>query len=1125
MFKNSLRKSASALGLLIFCLVMAAPAAWAQSTTQGAVGGTVKDPQGSVVANASVTVRNEETNKEVSATTDDEGRFRVVQLDPGNYTVAINASGFAAFTQQKVVVEVGRVTPLDISLGIAGAQETVQVTSEAPVINTQQQDFSTNVNQTSINNLPINGRRWSNYALLSPGAVPDGTFGLISFRGISGLLNNNTIDGGDNNQAFFAEERGRTRISYSVSQSAIREFQVNTSSYSAEYGRSAGGVVNAVTKSGTNNFHGDAFYFQRNNKWGARNPRSFVSQQVATTTVNGATVPVFGPVAFKPDDVRHQYGGTIGGPIVKDKAFFFFSYDQQKRDFPGVATFTAVDFLNRVDTCLLTAARASSVSLGTCAAYPGTGNASRSGNNAATLGTGKGLTGAQVSNALNFLNSITGEVPRTGDQRLVLPKIDWNINSKNTLTGTFNSLRWDSPAGIQTQAINQRARDNFGDDGVNIDWITLRLNSTISTTLLNEARYQYGRDFEFQHSQPPLAGEPTNSVGGRSPQTFITNGFTFGIPEFLERDKFPDERRNQFADTMTLSHGNHTLKWGGDVNFVKDIINNLRFSGGEFNYTGGVNAAGFYGGLNDFIIDYTNFVSPGALPANTPCYSSTRTVGKCYGGNFNQGLGVLGLTMKTTDFNFFLQDDWRVNPRLTLNLGLRYEYQKNPDPINVNSLLPQTGNKVSDKNNWGPRLGFAYDLTGDGKTSMRGGWGLYYGRVINSTVYNALINTGVGPDVAQRQVQLPASNAAAPSYPNLLTAGTLVPSAVQYFSPKFQLPQIHQADFIVERQIARNTVVSASYLFSFGNSLPNFVDTNLPAPVFVDLVASGGPYNGLTFRTPLFLGATQPTAFTTPRPNPAYGAVTEIRSDVWSKYHALVLQANRRLTGGLQFQTSYTLSRATDNGQTSTTFTTNNSPFNAFDQSADRAYSSFDRRHKFVASVVYNTDFASLKDSAVGRAIFNGWTFAPIFNAFSGQRYSGLVSNAIAPASFGFTTCTSGGVTATCTTPAGGVNGSGGSNRFGGAVRNVFKQPNIWYLDMRISRRFQIKEDVAFEILAEGFNLFNRTQVTGVNTTLYSLSGNTLTYNSGASGFGSVTGADSTLFRERQVQLGARFQF
>src|SRR5687767_3045383 len=307
------------LSLITFLFIVLGALTVAAQTTTGSIGGVVMNPAKEVIPGASITVRNVETNKEGTATTDDQGRFFVGQLDPGNYSVTISSAGFSAFTQERVVVEVGRTTTLEVPLSVGPVTGTVDVVSEAPVINTQQQDFSTNVNQTSINNLPVNGARWSNFALLTPGAVPDGSFGLISFRGISGLLNNNTIDGGDNNQAFFAEERGRTRIGYSISQSAIREFQVNTSSYSAEYGRSAGGVVNAVTKSGTNEFHGDLFYFQRNNKWGARN-----SQQTRQQLVNG----VFTSVGIKPEDVRHQFGGTIGGPIVKDKAFFFFSYDE-----------------------------------------------------------------------------------------------------------------------------------------------------------------------------------------------------------------------------------------------------------------------------------------------------------------------------------------------------------------------------------------------------------------------------------------------------------------------------------------------------------------------------------------------------------------------------------------------------------------------------------------------------------------------------------------------------------------------------------------------------------------------------------------------------------------------------
>jgi outer membrane receptor protein involved in Fe transport len=1071
----------------------------AQSTTTGAIGGVVTNPNKEVVPGASVTVRNMETNKEDSASTDDSGRFKVANLQPGKYAVTVNSSGFSPLTQENVVVEIGRETGLEVGLTVGPVTGSVDVTAEAPVINTTQQDFSSNINQTSINELPINGRRWSNFALLTPGAVPDGTFGLISFRGISGLLNNNTIDGGDNNQAFFAEERGRTRISYSVSQAAIREFQVNTSSYSAEYGRSAGGVVNAITKSGTNEFHGGVFYYQRNNKWGARNPLA-TRQQL----ING----VFTPVGYKPKDVRHQFGGTIGGPIVKDKAFFFFSYDQQKRNFPGLSIFSSPSFLN-----LSTTNR--------------------------NLLTARGVSTAQIDSTLNFLSSISGPVPRTGDQKLFLPKLDWNINDKNTFTVSYNRLRWESPAGIQTQGTNTRAIDNFGDDFVKIDALNVKLASTLSPTLLNEFRFQWGRDNEFQFSQPPAPGEPTTSIGGRSPQTFITNGFSFGIPEFLERPAFPDERRWQFADTVTMTAGNHTIKFGGDINFVKDIINNLRFAGGEFSYTGST-------ALPDFIMDYVNFQSNGAIRALAPTAgspllgfcpgtpttpippaSSARRAGKCYGGSFTQGFGVLGLTMKTTDLNYFIQDDWRVTPRFTLNLGLRYEYQRNPEPFNLNPSLPQTDNSVDDRNNFGPRIGFAYDLTGDGKTSIRGGWGLYYGRVINSTVYNTLVNTGVGVDRGQRQYAASATNlpsgcttadncALLPIYPNLISTSNPPIGAIQYFDDDFQLPQIHQWDFIFEREIARNTVVSASYLGSFGNSLPNFVDTNLPPPArTVPISIVGGPFGGQTYLTPIFVGR---------RPNTAFQQITEIRSDVHSKYHALVLQGNRRLTNGLQFQMNYTLSRAQDNGQSSVTFSSNNLPFNAFDQDGEEGLSAFDRRQKFVASVVYSPN--PFSDGAA-KAIFNGWTLAPILNSFSGQRFTGNITGSISPAQFGFggSACTPGlpaPAPSGCNTPGGGANGSGGANRLAIVPRNFFKQPNIWYFDGRLSRRFSITEGTKLEVLVEGFNLFNRTQVTGVNSTMYSLSGTTLTF---SPSFGTTTGADSTLFRERQVQLAVRFEF
>jgi hypothetical protein len=1056
--------------VLSFILGMSA-IAFGQSTTTGAIGGVVTNPNKEVVPNASVTVRNTDTNKEDTAVTDDQGRFKVAGLQPGSYAVTINGAGFSPYTQEKVTVEIGRETTLSAALSIGPVSGgTVEVTSEAPVINTSQQDFSSNINQTSINELPINGRRWSNFALLTPGTVPDGNFGLISFRGVSGLLNNSTVDGGDNNQAFFSEERGRTRLSYSTSQAAVREFQVNTSNYSAEYGRAAGGVVNTVTKSGTNEFHGQLFYYQRNNKWGARNPLAFQS-----VIVNG--VP--DRIGIKPEDVRHQFGGNIGGPIVKDKVFFFFNYDQQKRNFPGLGIFSSPGYLTTVNRTTLTTAN-------------------------------RGLTNAQIDSTLSFLNTLTGQVPRRGDQKIFFPKIDWNITQNHVLTGSYNRVRWFSPAGVQTQATNPRGRASFGDDGVQIDAVNVRLASTLSSALINEARFQWARDNEFQVSQPPLPGEPTTGVGGRSPDVFLTNGIEFGKPTFLERTAFPDERRWQFADTVTLTVGNHTLKWGGDINYVKDLQINLFQEGGAYSYAN----------INDFIVDYVNFTSGGALrAAGKICATAaspignTRLAGKCYTSNYNQGFGPTSFEFATSDLAYFFQDDWRVTPRLTVNLGLRWEYQRMPTPFLPGSI-PQTANLPDDRDNFGPRVGFAYDLSGDGKTSLRGGYGIYYGRIINSTLLNALTNTG-NPG-GQTQVSLnpasspvtPAGNATAPIFPNVLAVAPPGTAALQFFANGFSNPQIHQLDVIVEREISRNTVVSASYLASFGNSLPNFVDINLNPPTTTGrFQIVGGPFDGQTWQFPVFGGS---------RPNPAFGALTEIRSNVQSKYHALVLQANRRLTNGLQFQTSWTFSRSFDNGQGSQTFTTTNLPFNAFDQLAESSLSSFDRRHKFVASIVYNTQFYK-GSSGAGHAILDGWTIAPIFNLLSGPRYTGTVSGN-ATSVFA------------ASTQAGGLNGSNGSTRFALVPRNFFKQPKIVNTDLRISRRFKLKENMNIELLAEGFNIFNRTQVSGVNTSIYTASAigtapnqtAILTFNPT---FGTVNEAGATLFRERQIQFAARFEF
>ena len=985
--------------------------------------------------------------KKTRATSDDQGRFKVTNLQPGIYAVTVNSSGFSAFVQERVIVEVGLETKLEINLSVGPVTSTVEVTSDAPVINTSQQDFSTNINQTSINELPVNGRRASSFVLLTPGAVPDGDFGLISFRGISGLLNNSTVDGGNNNQAFFAEEAGRTRISSSISQAAVREFQVNTSNYSAEYGRAAGGVVNTVTKSGTNEFHGQLFYYLRDNKLGARNPRGF-------NPLTGA--------ALKPIDRRHQFGGAIGGPIVKDKLFFFFSYDQQKRDFPAIAQFSSGTFLTTVNTANLTAAT-------------------------------RGITTAQITAATDFLLSVSGETPRRQDSTLILPKIDWVINQSNTFSFTYNRLRNESPNGVQTAATITRGRSSFGDDFVDIDYGIFRLSSTITPNLINEARVKIGVEDNYQFSTPPLPGEPTTGLNGRSPSVAITGGLTFGKPNFLERTHNPLEKNYQFVDNVTFTHGNHTFKWGGDVLRTNDVLDNLFQEGGVYAYSN----------INDFIVDFSNWNGNGALrTAGRVCSTSTRLAGQCYTSNYAQGLGQPRFEFHTTDLAYYVQDDWRWSPRLTVNLGLRYEVEMMPDPQIPNPIFPQTNQFPTDKNNFGPRGGFAYDVTGNGKTSVRGGIGVYYGRLINSTISNAITNTGV--DRGQVQLSLnPATAPTAPIFPNVVatpanianpTGAHIAGSSIVVLEPNLHLPQIIQGDFVFEREIARNTVFSASYLTSRGRYLPAFINKNIaPSTQTATLTVASGDFAGQTVTVPVYSA----------RLNSNFFNITEVRGAVDSAYHALVLQGNRRLTDGLQFQTSYTFSRAKDNGQTSVTFSSANTPSDPYNLELDRGVTNFNVPHRFVASAVYSPQWRSDNDAI--QAIFSGWTLAPIFTAQSGRPYSAGVSGRPVAAALNAS-----------------ITGSGGSSFFLPFGRNSFQQPKLVNLDARLSRRFRFTESTNLEFLIEAFNAFNRTHITSVNDTAFNIVGSTLVP---VAAFGTDAATGNSIFRERQVQWALRFNF
>ena len=1105
--------------------------AGAQSSTTGAIIGTVTDPSGAAVPNAKIAVLDTDTGIEHDETTNSDGFYSSSYLQPGTYSVTVTKDGFAIYSHTGILVQVGSRLTVDAALPLVTTQATITVTGQTPLIETEKTAVSQTVTQNLTVGLPTNGRRWEDFVLLTPAVSADGGSGLSSFRGISGLYNGNSVDGANNTQAFFSEARGRAIIvTYVYSIDSIQEFQVNNSNYSAEYGQAAGGVVNAVTKSGTNQLHGDLFYNLRYPSLNALDPVA-----KASFAANGQT----------PTQTTHQqqqYGGSIGTPIVKDKLFFFGTFDGFRKVNPILYTTTA-----------------GSIGSFACPTQ---------------------VTAAQCTAAEGYITShLLGPFPRDLKQTVGFGKLDYQLTPANHLSAVINIQDWDEPDGYNTSPTVSNAGVTVNGFGATHERFVIgNWTSTFGGNKVNDVRFQWGKDYEY---------DLANASG---PFTSLTSIVTYGETSALPRPAFPDEHRYQMSDDFTIQKGEHSVKVGVDVNLIHELLVNLFQGDGNYSYSSpslpaSVGAGclassvqktfcGWVSDLYDVNLGDTYSVTTGnsdttgvtcvpttpvpVTPTAATCYSLT---GKHYQ-TFTQVEDPITHVGEddfyNNDFGAYVEDTWKVRSNLTFNLGLRYDLQHVPQPAHPNNatnnpagaaaplLALDTSTINIDKGEIAPRVGIAWAFAKN--TVLRMGYGIFFAKTSNSTYYALRVENGIYqqtfsgcsptntnfldaacapefPDVyfvppgpalaapfsgAATPVAICTTTAApgaSPSCPTL--AGMDLPTlsqAVHGMEPSFVNPRADEGELSLEHQLPGNLAVSATFLVTRGLHLPSSYDANV-APS-----TSTKTFNVETSTGSSLMSYTVP--FYTARLDPSTGIILNQYSAVDSWYNALVLTLRKPLGHSIEVLANYTYSKALDDGEvtgTNGTFFGTDGVSDPYNLNEDYSYSDLDQRHKFVGTLVWTPNYFH-GSNMFARAVANGWVLGTIVTALTGEPYSPMIGTSTVTG--GIDGGLSGGVVST------NASATGGRATF--IARNAFRYPTWTDIDLRLERDFTIHERYKLAFRAEAFNLFNSTLVQGVNTEAYTVSGaNIIPF----AAFQTPSATSTVLDGARQLQTGFRFEF
>ena len=1033
---------------------------FAQTTAQ--IGGRILDPSGGIIKGAEVSATQIETSLRRTVSSNASGHFLIANLPGGTYQLRVTSSGFRPLVQRNLVLAVGDrlMTAVTLELGPIDLEEIV-VLGDTSLVQTQTSDLSYLVERETLEELPLNGRNFTDLALLQPGMIAyrhRNSLGSIVAHGLAASAtgrdprsNLYLLDGTPQND--FTNGPAGSAAGTVLGVETIQEFQVATNSYGAEFGRNYGSQINAVTKSGTNRHHGSAYFFHRNDNLDARN---------------------FFDGAKKPEFLRYQFGASLGGAIKKDRWFYFLGYEGLEAKRGRSLTTTVPDQSSRGG--LLPCSASGRPDCNPAAPHQLV-NVGVNPSVAPYLNEYPLPNGGDLGGGLAIHNFLFNE---NTSQNFIQFRIDHNRNNQRFFARyTFDDAEIRLPTDFPQFPRTFLSRNQF---------VTLEYQNFISSMTTATFRGSYSRTNIGQEVEANTSSKLPSFVPGRALAGSIDVG---GIPRFGPQVSVDVSLvQNVFGFETNWSHvkGSHHLKFGMLAEKYQDNMVNPTFSLGIF-----------------------AFAKLATFLQNQPL----RFIGLGPTGQFDR-YWRFGL------FGFYLQDDFRIHPRLTMNLGLRYEFATVPHEIrqrdvtltNPEDTTPTLGSLYNNPTlgNVAPRLGLAWDVFGDGSTAIRSGYGLYY----NTNNQQNLIVTVTNPPFTPRLI-IPG-----PTFPNPpFERG--IGTSLRPIEPNLKTPSVHVWNLNLQRSIWKKSLLTVGYNGSRGLHLLRNTDINIPTP---ERLVDGT----------LFWPSDSA------RPNSSFSTIEQKRSDGDSYYHALLLELRQRFSAGFSFQSSYTFSRSIDNTQASTFFSdANNGTTSAmpefFSSNYNKGLSDFHAKHNWVVNFIWQIPFT--KDlQGFSRKILDGWQLSGISNLQSGNPLTVFVkanrsrsrwSPSLRPGlgldrpdlSNGYTH-----QTAVTGDPQNYFNAAAFSLQPQGTQGNLGRGaligPNLRSFDLQAAKRFDWNvrgEQVGLQFRLEIFNLFNRTNFAAPSLTAFS---GIADYEEPLPTLGRIR---STVTSSRQIQVGLRLTF